>query len=214
MLNCIEGVGEFNEVKTYIEEYLRDKNILKKTISYGRIIVFKTGLFKKVKLIYYHSSNSYQLCGDKDILKELQTYLSLKLGRPLYSVKVTREKSKRGVEDRIAELLIERNIVYHKYRYSRETLVFLLAVAVLMLLFIMLNELHDPVIYLSTTLFILICSIVPFRRLFSKIYYVPIQYWRYKRRLEEIDEEIIKLKKLLPKEHRLHEIIEVNLRNK
>ncbi len=71
-MKCIHGEGPREQVENLIMKTLEEQGKKYKVKEYGRIKVYKTGLFRKIVLIYNYSDSTFQICGEKQVLEAIK----------------------------------------------------------------------------------------------------------------------------------------------
>ncbi|MCD6301578.1 MAG: hypothetical protein J7L82_05860, partial [Staphylothermus sp.] len=148
------------EAEKLIEKTLEAQGIKYSTKQYGRIKIYKTGLFKKITLIYNYSDSTFQICGNKNILE------TIKKNRILYTTKVSiYEQLIKPIEtrDTISEkafnLLIKRQETIEKLRYCRTKKRIAIGLAIFITLLLW-TKYYDPFLTLTIIAIILLIIIL------------------------------------------------------
>ncbi len=216
---CIWGTGDFDTVKKSLEDYLKSKGVLKGIGEYGRIIKYKMGFLKSIILVYYMSDNSFKICGSREFIDELKNYLPRIHGlRLLSGISLTGKGPSRVFDpiDKISELLIERNIYMTKYYHSisafKASLIYSIIAVIISR---MIYGFNDPLLLASIALIVYLALIIVPHTIFrERITYIPILFYKYKARINAITREIENLKPLISRDHPLHRVVELALREK
>ncbi len=173
---------------------------------FSRMIEYKLGLFNKVRLIHYSSDRCIEVCcSDNKVYDKLYDRLRSYIRSIGYKREDSRERDSNLV-NQLSSLVIERNILLSKVRDSRRDLVITSIVSLAFLIVCLLLKLP-----ISLVAFILLILVVPMLLIGSKnrqylrqpeLQYIPILYFRYRKKLAIIEEEINKLMMLIPDSHR------------
>ncbi len=217
---CIYGSGDREQIYLLLRRFLEEKGVLKRVKDYGRVSFFKTGVFSRVSFIYYHSDNSFKICGERKLVEEFREYAyrrGVKLeekGVIPIGVRTKTEEEMLNPVDYVSSLLIERNTLLNKYVASIRDIKYTslgLVTAYIVLLWLTGNPLSPLTILLLLLIYIIFISLPHISYLTSWKTYIPILFLHYKRRIKEIDEELKKYKILLPQDHPLRKVIDANI---
>ena len=211
-MKCFSIEGEKN-VEKFLKDFLKREGYSNYSIRrFGRIVEYRLGLFKKIRLIYYSSNRSIDVCCSGKLCNKLYSYVKL------YSGVTSSKKSKRSSDliDQVSKLVIERNILLSKVRDSRRDLIITSIVSIVFLTICIILRLS-----VSLTMFILLILVVPMLFIGSKsrhylsqpeLQYTPILYFSYRRKLAIIEEEIRRLMILIPDNRGEKEVLKQVLR--
>jgi len=186
-------------VENFLKDFLKREGYSNYSIKrFGRIVEYRLGLFKKIRLIYYSSNRSIDVCCSGKLCNKLYSYVKL------YSGVTSSKTSKRSSDliDQVSKLVIEKNILLSKVRDSRRDLIITSIVSIVFLTICIILRLS-----VSLTMFILLILVVPMLFIGSKsrhylsqpeLQYTPILYFSYRKKLAIIEEEIRRLMILIP----------------
>ena len=187
-------------VEKFLKDFLKREGYRNYSIRrFGRIVEYRLGLFKKIRLIYYSSNRSIDVCCSGKLCNKLYSYVKLYSG-----VTSSKKKSKGSSDliDQVSKLVIEKNILLSKVRDSRRDLIITSIVSIVFLTICIILRLS-----VSLTMFILLILVVPMLFIGSKsrhylsqpeLQYTPILYFSYRKKLAIIEEEIRRLMILIP----------------
>ncbi len=183
---------------------------------FGRIIEYRLGLFNKIRLIHYSSDNSIEVCcTDNRVYNRLYSYLK-PYSKPMDFRRNASMKTDTNPIDQLAGLVIERNILLSKVSDSRRDLVITSIVSIVFLTIC--TVLGLPVNLIG---FILLVLAIPMLLIGFKnrqylnqpeLQYTPILYFRYRKKLAIIEEDIERLMTLIPSSCREKEVLRQILR--
>jgi len=200
-------------VEKFLKDFLKREGYRNYSIRrFGRIVEYRLGLFKKIRLIYYSSNRSIDVCCSGKLCNKLYSYVKL------YSGVTSSKTSKRSSDliDQVSKLVIEKNILLSKVRDSRRDLIITSIVSIVFLTICIILRLS-----VSLTMFILLILVVPMLFIGSKsrhylsqpeLQYTPILYFSYRKKLAIIEEEIRRLMILIPDRRGEKEVLKQVLR--
>ncbi|RLG89437.1 MAG: hypothetical protein DRO16_04015, partial [Thermoprotei archaeon] len=169
-----------------------------KVKEYGRIKIYKTGLFRKIILIYNYSDSTFQICGNKHILE------AIKKNRILYSTKINiTEHITRTIKttdtgsEKAYNLLIERQEAIEKLRYCKTRNIATITILILLLPILYIKS-SDPLtapIAILILLPIIIFTPIPARISEKTVLINTFTCIKLRREINEIDRKLLELMK-------------------
>jgi len=203
-MKCIHGEGPREQVVNLIEKTLEEQGKNYKIKEYGRIKIYKTGLFRTIILIYNYSDSTFQICGEKQVLE------AIKKNRILYSAKInitehitrTTKTTDTGSE-KAYNLLIERQEAIEKLRYCKTRNIATVIIPAILLPILYIKS-SDPFIALIAILILL--PIIMFTPILARINEKTVLINTFtciklRKEINEIDRKLLELMKKIRNEN-------------
>ena len=197
-MKCIHGEGPREQVVNLIEKTLEEQGKNYKIKEYGRIKIYKTGLFRKIILIYNYSDSTFQICGEKQVLE------AIKKNRILYSTKINiteriirTTKTTDAGSEKAYNLLIERQEAIEKLRYCKTRNIATITILILLLPILYIKS-SDPLtapIAILILLPIIIFTPIPARISEKTVLINTFTCIKLRREINEIDRKLLELMK-------------------
>ncbi|OYT37304.1 MAG: hypothetical protein B6U89_07505 [Desulfurococcales archaeon ex4484_58] len=205
----IYGRGEHDRLKRIIQGFLEKNNIGFRVKSYGRITVYRIGFMKNIKLIYNYSDGSFKIICPKNYYEALKKELIINGFRVFELTKYLESENRYRVEDQVFELLLKKQELKHKVKYAREDLLLSIPLMFIIYLIFYYNKVTDQfTIFIVLAILLTIYLIVPRKRIYSTIWYIPLEYPIYRREYRRILDNIKELSKTIPRNSEYRGIIE------
>ncbi len=207
---CLYGSGDFEDVVRVLEDFLRGSGRRPRVSGYGRIRIYKLGLFTRLVLVYNRSDKTFQVCGNSKLLEDLRRWSLTRGGISFIDESLRKLSTSRGgVYSDLFVLLME----YQKLEYILwncrlgyiASIIFALIVFIVAYFYWM--NIFDSLV--AMIVFGLFALLLPKSYQWEGMihFYHPLRCSSYKSRLESIGRELLEKAKLLPSDDPYRKLI-------